>query len=63
LCDPEAATANSPWELTVGSSSKEKPTLTRGVTVPTRSILEAVQNIPHDFILPDQQFILLHPFS
>jgi len=24
LCDPEVATANSSWELTVGSSSKEK---------------------------------------
>ena len=27
LCDPEVATANSPWELTVGSSSKEKSTV------------------------------------
>jgi len=25
LCDPEVATANSAWELTVGSRSKEKP--------------------------------------
>jgi hypothetical protein len=24
---------NSPWELTVGSSSKEKPTVTRAVAV------------------------------
>src|SRR5271157_1956928 len=24
-CDPEVATVNSSWELTVGSSSKEKP--------------------------------------
>jgi len=24
LCDPEVGTVNSPWELTVGSSSKEK---------------------------------------
>ena len=26
LCDPEVATANSPWKLTVGPSSKKKPT-------------------------------------
>ncbi len=26
LCDPEVAPANSSWELTVGSSSKEKAT-------------------------------------
>ena len=29
------AMVNSSWELTVGSSSKEKPTVTRGVTVAT----------------------------
>ncbi len=28
--DPEVITANSSWELTVGSASKEKPTGTRG---------------------------------
>ncbi len=33
LCDPEVATANSSWELTVGSSSKEKPTVARALTV------------------------------
>ena len=32
-CDPEVATLNSSWELTVGSSSKEKRTVTKGVTV------------------------------
>jgi hypothetical protein len=32
-CDPEAATINSSWELTVGSSSKKKPTVTRALTV------------------------------
>ncbi len=35
LCDPEVATANSPCELTVSSSSKEKPTGTKAVTVAT----------------------------
>ncbi len=38
-CDTEVATANSSWELTVGSSSKEKPTVTggrRGDTAATR---------------------------
>jgi len=29
LCDPEVA-VNSSWELTVGSSSKEKTTVTKG---------------------------------
>ena len=33
--DPEVATVNSSLELTVGSSSKEKPTVTRAVTVAT----------------------------
>jgi hypothetical protein len=33
LCDPEAAAANSYWELTVGSSSKEKRTVVRAVSV------------------------------
>ena len=33
LCDPEVATVNSSWELTVGSSWKEKPTATNAVTV------------------------------
>ena len=33
LCDPEVGTANSSWELTVGSASKEKPTVTRAMTV------------------------------
>src|SRR5271157_1935019 len=32
LCDPEAATVNSSWELTVGSSSKKKPKVKRAVT-------------------------------
>ncbi len=32
-CDPEVAAVNSPLELTVGSSSKEKPTVTRALTV------------------------------
>ena len=36
LCDPEVATVNSSLELTVGSSSKEKPTVTRAMTVATR---------------------------
>jgi DNA-binding winged helix-turn-helix (wHTH) protein len=35
LCDPEVATVNSSWELTVGSTSKEKPTVTKAVTVAT----------------------------
>ena len=35
MCAPEVVTVNSSLELTVGSSSKEKPT--RAVTVPTRS--------------------------
>jgi hypothetical protein len=35
----EMATVNSPWELTVGSSSKERPTVTRAVTVATRYLL------------------------
>ena len=30
------ATVNSSWELTVGSSSKEMPTVTEAVTVATR---------------------------
>ncbi len=34
--DPEVATLNSSLELTVGSSSKEKPTVTRALTVATR---------------------------
>ena len=34
LCDPEVATFNSSWELTVGSSSKEKPT--KALTAATR---------------------------
>src|SRR5208337_4811823 len=33
LCDPEVATINSFLELTVGSSSKEKPTVTKAVAV------------------------------
>jgi hypothetical protein len=33
LCDPEVATANSPWELTVGSAWEEKTTVTKAVTV------------------------------
>ncbi len=33
LCNLEAATAISSWELTVGSSSKEKPGVTKPVTV------------------------------
>jgi hypothetical protein len=32
----EVTTVNSPWELTVGSSSKEKPTVTTAATVATR---------------------------
>ena len=32
LCDPELATVNSPWELTVGSASKEKIAVTKAVT-------------------------------
>jgi hypothetical protein len=36
LCDPEVATANSSWELTVDSSSQEKPTVTKAVTVANR---------------------------
>jgi hypothetical protein len=39
LCDPEVATVNSSLELIVGSSSKEKPTVTKAVTVATRSHL------------------------
>jgi len=35
LYDPEVATLNSSWELTAGSSSKEKPTVTKAVTVAT----------------------------
>src|SRR5579863_1274270 len=35
--DPEVGMANSSWELTVGSSSKEKPTVTRALTLDTRS--------------------------
>ena len=35
LCDPEVATANSSWELAVGSSSKGKPTVTRAMAVGT----------------------------
>ena len=31
LCDPEVATANSPWELTAGSRSLEKPAVTKAV--------------------------------
>ncbi len=31
LCDPEVATSNSCWELTVGSSLKEKLTATKTV--------------------------------
>ena len=34
-CDPEVATVNSSWELTAGSSSKQKPTVTKAVTVAT----------------------------
>ena len=37
LCDPEVATANSPWELAVGSSSKQRPTVAKAVTAGTRS--------------------------
>jgi len=33
LCDPEVATANSSWELAVGSSSNEKSTVGRAPTV------------------------------
>jgi hypothetical protein len=33
LCDPKVATINSFLELTVGSSSKEKPAVTRTLTV------------------------------
>ena len=33
LCDPEVATVNSSLELAVGWSSKEKPTVTRTLTV------------------------------
>jgi hypothetical protein len=36
-CDPDVATFNSSRELTVGSSSKEKPTVARAVTVAARS--------------------------
>jgi hypothetical protein len=36
FCDPEVSTANSSWELTVGSSSKGKPTVTRALTVASR---------------------------
>jgi hypothetical protein len=36
LCDPEVATVNSSLELTVGSSSKGKPTVTRAVSVARR---------------------------
>jgi hypothetical protein len=32
-CDPEVATAHSPLELTAGSSSMEKPTVTKAVAV------------------------------
>ena len=38
FCDPEVATVNSSLELTVGSSSKEKPAVTKAVTVATRFI-------------------------
>ena len=37
LCDPEVATVSSSLELTVGSSSKEKPTVTTAQAVATRS--------------------------
>jgi len=42
LCNPEFATANSPWELTVGSASKEKIAVTKAVTaaVPVRPYRE-----------------------
>jgi len=33
LCGPEVATVNSPLELTVGSSPKEKPTVARALNV------------------------------
>ena len=38
FCDPEVVTVNSSWELTMGSSSNEKPTESQsGLTVATRS--------------------------
>src|SRR5208337_5023714 len=37
LCDPEVATAISSWELTVGSSRKEKHVATRALTAAARS--------------------------
>jgi len=41
LCDPEVATANSSWELAVGSSSKEKLIVTRAVATATRFLTRA----------------------
>ena len=52
-CDPRVATANSYWELTVGSSSKEKPTVTKALnvacvyTLPCRSVLDC-GNVPYE---------------
>ena len=41
MCDPEVATVNSLLELTVGSSSKEKPTVRTALTVDTRFLTVA----------------------
>ena len=41
LCDPEVAKANSCWDLTMGSSLKEKPVVARAVGTATRFLTRA----------------------
>jgi len=78
-CDPEVAMVNSSLELTVGSSSKEKPTVTRGRrgdTVATRSsawLRDAPQGLlvntratvaaNHAFLLVSGLLIERYPFE
>jgi len=75
LCDPEVATANSSWELSVGSSSKEKPTVTRAVTVgpskawlggaPQRLLINSLATVTanHAFLFVNGLLIERHPFE
>ena len=61
MCDPEVATANSSWELTVGSSAKEKPRVTRALTMATRWLLAAALKCPpyrlHAGVFPSESAV------
>jgi hypothetical protein len=55
MCDPEVATVNSSLELTVGSASREKRTVTRAQTVAIRSLRYDAEHLFRMFVEPNSR--------